>query len=100
MEKKVFSFTIIAIDGGDKVVLQNTRVNNDESSALDEYFALERMRDELRSRFENVEFELLFDVFCEDREMNSLARYEFFSKVLEIKNKARLPFSNIIMIKL
>lgn len=100
MEKKVFSFTIIAIDNGDKVVLQNTQVNNDESIALDEYFTLERMRDELRSRFENVEFELLFDVFCEDRGMNQLARYEFFSKVLEIKNKARLPFSNIIMIKL
>lgn len=97
---KTYSFNIIAIDGGDKVCLYNSKVDNDESAALDEYFRLEALRDEFASRFENIEVHLFFDVFCEDADLNCIARYEFFSKVIEIKNRARLPFDSIIMIKL
>lgn len=98
--KKMYSITLLAIDNGDKQIVDNVRIVDDEDAAISAYFQFEKMRDGIKAKLdESIEVVVLFDVFCHDASCNAIARYEFYSKIQAIKDKRRLPFNNnIIMI--
>lgn len=98
--KKMYSITLLAIDNGDKQIVDNVRIADDEDAAISAYFQFEKMRNDLKAKIDSsIEVVVLFDVFCHDSECNAIARYEFYSKIQAIKDKRRLSFNNnIIMI--
>lgn len=97
---KIYSFCLIAVVKGKEHCMSSKKVFDDEDKAISKYFEMEKKKDSIKESLTRrvktpVELYLNFNVSnTQDSSLDTFERYNFFSKIQEIKDKARLPFKD------
>ena len=95
---KMYSICLMVVINNNHQCVTAKQVINNEDDAINEYFKLDKKKSETSFDIQRkvkmpVESYLKVDVTnLDDSSLSVLDKYNFFSKIQEIKDKARLPF--------